>query len=65
MNFKYFYRLDDPRQKRAILVASKVDNKIFLQPDIIVHRGRIRTFLSHTKKYMQTIIKIITGKVNS
>ncbi len=65
MHFKYFYRLDDPRQRRAILVASKVDNKIFSQSNIIVHRGRIRTFLSHTKRYLQSIIKIITGKINS
>jgi len=63
--FKFFYRIDDPRQRRAILVASKNNHKLFLEKDYIIHRGRIITFLSHTKKYLLTIIKILQGKINS
>lgn len=65
--FKYFYRLDDPRNrnKRAILVASKVDNEIFSHPSIIHHRGRFSTFLTHSKHYLKSIFKILNGKLNS
>lgn len=63
--FKHFYRVDDPRQRRAILVASKVDGNIFKEPDQILHRGRIRALLSHTKRYVKTIIRIFTGQLNS
>ena len=64
-HFKYFYRLDDPKQRRAILVASKVNNKIFSKSNIILHRGRLITFLSHTKRYLESIFKILNGKLNS
>ena len=63
--FMYFYRVDDPRQRRAILVASKVYRDIFKQPDQILHRGRIPTLLSHTKRYVKTVINIVSGKLNS
>ncbi|SVD10474.1 uncharacterized protein METZ01_LOCUS363328, partial [marine metagenome] len=63
--FKFFYRVDDPRQRRAILVASKKNDELFDKQDQIIHRGRIITFLSHTKKYLITIIKILQGKINS
>ncbi len=64
-NFKFFYKIDDPRQRRAILVASKKSNELFDKKDQIIHRGRIITFLSHTKKYLKTIFKIFQGKINS
>lgn len=63
--FKNFYRVDDPRQRRALLVASKKDGAIFSQPDQIMHRGRIASLLSHTKRYMKTVIRILNGKLNS
>ena len=65
IGFLHFYRIDDPNQKRAILVAGKVSNKIFNMPDQIVHRGRFRTFLSHTKRYLKTVLGVISGKVNA
>tara|TARA_B100000963_G_scaffold356369_1_gene376337 strand:+ start:986 stop:1807 length:822 start_codon:yes stop_codon:yes gene_type:complete len=63
--FNYFYRIDDPRQRRSILVASKVDGDIFKNPDQVLHRGRIRALLSHTKRYLKTILRILNGQLNS
>jgi len=63
--FKHFYRIDDPRQRRAILVASKVDGDIFKQPDQILHRVRIPALLSHTKRYIKTVFRIFSGRLNS
>ena len=63
--FKYFYRVDDPRQRRSILLASKVDSDIFNHPDQILHRGRILSLLSHSKRYFKTLVNIMTGKLNS
>ncbi|MDB2464713.1 class I SAM-dependent methyltransferase, partial [Amylibacter sp.] len=65
LGFKHFYRVDDPRQRRAILVASKVGGDIFNQPDKIVHRGRIPALLSHTKRYVKTVFRIFSGHLNS
>ena len=63
--FKYFHRVDDPRQRRAILIASKLPGAIFEQPDRIQHRGRIPSLLTHTKRYIYTVFNIINGKLNS
>ena len=65
--FNYFYRLDDTRNrnKRAILVASKVNNEIFSHPNVVYHRGRFSTFLTHTKRYLKSIHKIFLGELNS
>ena len=63
--FKNFYRIDDPRQKRSILVASKVDADIFKIPDQVLHRGRILSLLSHTKRYLKTVFRILKGQLNS
>ena len=67
LGFQYFYRVDDPRNrnKRAILVASKVTNKIFSLNNSVYHRGRVSTFLSHTKRYFKSIYSILTGELNS
>jgi len=67
LGFNYFYRLDDTRNrnKRAILVASKVDNEIFSYPSVIHHRGRFSTFLTHTKRYLKSLYKILSGELNS
>ena len=63
--FKNFHRIDDPRQRRAILVAGRVDHEIFSLNDNIYHRNKIRSLLSHTKRYLSVIWKIITGKLNA
>ena len=63
--FKNFYRIDDPRQRRSILVASKIKENIFKQPDQILHRGRILALLSHTKRYLKTVVRILSGRINS
>jgi tRNA (mo5U34)-methyltransferase len=65
LGYHRFHRLDDPRYRRAILVAGKVDNPIFDLPDTILHRGRLRTLLSHTKRYMISIGKILNGDINA
>ena len=64
LGFNYFYRIDDPSQRRAILVAGKTKNNLFDQPDIIFHRNKVKTFLSHTKRYAKTVSQIFTGKLN-
>lgn len=63
--FQFFHRIDDPRQRRALLVAGRVDHPIFRRPDEVVHRGRVHAFLSHTKRYLRTVAGIVTGRVNS
>ena len=63
--FKYYHRIDDPAQRRAILVAGKYPHPIFDQPDIIQHRGRIRAILSHSKLFVRTIIGILIGRINA
>jgi len=65
LGFVFFHRIDDPHQKRALLVAGKIDNPVFHRPDVILHRGRIHVFLSHTKRYLNTLEGIITGRINS
>ena len=62
--YKHFHRIDDPRQRRAILIAGKSNHDIFELPDQIVHRGRTRTFLSHTKRYLATCNQILNGNIN-
>jgi len=65
LGFRYFHRIDDPSQTRAIMIAGKIPNDVFDQPDEIGHRGRIRTFLSHTKAYLKSVSKIMSGEINS
>lgn len=63
--FKYFHRIDDPRQRRAILVAGRCKHPIFDLQDVIIHRGRIKALLSHGKNFLRTCFGIISGRVNS
>lgn len=63
--FNHFHRIDDPRQRRAILVAGRVNSNIFNQPNQVLHRGRIRTLMSHTKRYIKAIYNILIGQLNS
>jgi SAM-dependent methyltransferase len=65
LDFKYFHRIDDPRQRRAILVAGRHPHPLFQQPDVILHRGRLRALLSHGKRFVRTVSGIVTGRVNA
>lgn len=65
IGFKYFHRIDDPRQRRAILVAGRQPHPLFELPDQIIHRGRLRALLSHSKRFLKTIINIFTGRLNA
>ncbi len=63
--FRYFYRIDDPRQRRAIMVVARHHHPLFDRPNVVVHRGRIRSLLSHTKRFLKTAMGVITGRVNA
>ncbi len=65
IGFRYFHRIDDPRQRRAILVAGKKQHPLFERPDHIIHRGRLITVLSHVKRFVRTITDILGGKINA
>lgn len=65
LGFEFFHRVDDPTQRRAILVAGRVDNAIFHEPEVILHRGRARAFASQTKRYLRTVRGIVTGRINA
>ena len=65
LGMKYFHRIDDPNQTRAILVAGKAHNPIFEKEDEIYSRGMFKIFLSHTKRYISMLLKIATKKINS
>ncbi|MBN1379001.1 MAG: methyltransferase domain-containing protein [Gammaproteobacteria bacterium] len=60
-----FYRVDDPAQRRAILVAGRVNHPIFKLPNRVCHRGRLAALASHTKRYLRTIFGILSGRVNA
>lgn len=64
LGFDRFHRVDDPRSRRGILVAGRVANPIFDLPDVVRHRGRLPTLLSHTKRYIKTVGKIMSGRIN-
>lgn len=63
--FNYFHRIDDPRQRRAIMVAGRKKHPIFDIPNVNIHRGRTRAFLSHGKNFVKTCFGIISGRINS
>jgi SAM-dependent methyltransferase len=65
LGFSRFHRVDDPTQRRALLVAGKVDNPVFHRPDVMLHRGRLRAVASHTKRYVRTLLGVISGRVNA
>lgn len=65
LGFNFFHRVDDPRQRRAILVAGRMHHSIFDRPDVVMHRGRLRTFLTHGKRFLRTFWGIATGRVNA
>lgn len=64
IGFRHFHRIDDPTQRRAILVAGKYPHLIFERPDVVVHAGRIKSMLRHTKRFLKTLLEITLGKIN-
>ncbi len=65
IGFKHFHRIDDPRQRRVILVAGRQHHLLFDRPDLIIHRGRLRALLTHGKRCLKTIVNILTGRLNA
>lgn len=65
IGFTHFHRIDDPRQRRAILVAGRKPHPLFERPDQVIHRGRLRAFLTHGKRCLRTFAGILSGRVNA
>ena len=53
--FSFFHRIDDPRQRRAILLAGKYPHTVFDRSHNIIHRGRYKAFMSHGKRFLKTL----------
>jgi SAM-dependent methyltransferase len=65
LGFTHFHRVDESGQRRAILVAGRRHHPLFDTPDVNIPRSRVRSLLSHTKRYVRTVFGIITGRVNA
>jgi len=65
LGFAYFHRVDDPRQRRAILVAGRKPHAIFERPHAVIGGGRIMALLRHTKRYVRTMWGVLTGRINA
>ncbi len=65
LGYDRFHRVDDPTFRRGILVAGRVENPIFSLADQIRYRNRVRIFLSHTKRYVKTVGKILGAQINA
>lgn len=63
--FRHFHRIDDPNQRRAILVAGKYPHAIFKRPDVVLHAGRIKSMLRLTKHFVKSLAGIISGRINA
>lgn len=65
LGFAHFHRIDDPRQRRAIMVAGRHPHPLFERPDQVVHAGRLRALLSHGKRFARTLGGIASGRINA
>lgn len=65
LGFSYFFRVDEAYQNRAILVAGKYNHELFNREEIVKGRNKVRIFLSHTKRYLKTLIGIFDGRINA
>lgn len=63
--FRYFHRIDDPTQRRAILVAGRNQHDLFKRADVVVHVGRIKSTLRHTKSFLKSLVGILSGRINA
>lgn len=63
--FKHFHRVDDPRQRRAILLASRDSEVLSGFEDEIMSYPRLITVVRHTRAYLRTLSRIISGKINA
>lgn len=65
LGYTHFHRVDDPRQRRAILVAGKHSHPLFDCPNVFIHRGRGRALLAHGKRFLRTVIGVLSGRINA
>lgn len=65
IGIKNFYRLDDPSQKRSILVAGRHNSPLFEKPQDIKSGSKIYILLRHTKHFLNTVKAIFTGQLNA
>jgi SAM-dependent methyltransferase len=65
LGFRHFVRLNEGGESRAILVAGRVDNPVFRRSSIVTHRGRLRALASHTKAYLRSVSRILSGELNA
>lgn len=65
LGYDHFHRVDDPRQRRAILVAGKHHHPLFDRPNVVTHRGRGRALLTHGKRFLGTLIGVLSGRINA
>jgi tRNA (mo5U34)-methyltransferase len=63
--FDHFHVIDDPRSRRAILLAGSGPNPAFDLPDQIGRRPRWRILASHTKRYLRTVWGVLDGRINA
>jgi SAM-dependent methyltransferase len=62
--FNKFYKIDDPVQNRAIMVAGRIEHEIFNLPNSIKYKNKIKIILSHTKRFLKDMNKILNGEIN-
>ncbi len=65
LGFRHFHRIDDPRQRRAIMVAGRHPHLLFDQPDQVVRGNLVRVMLSHGKRFVRTLAAIAAGRLNA
>lgn len=65
LGFSHFHRIDDPRQRRAIMVAGRAPHALFERPDVVAHAGRLAALLSHGKRFVRTLSGIASGRINA
>jgi len=65
LGFKHFYRVDDPKFKRAILVAGRTEHLIFKSKPRIDSANKFVIVARHTKRFCKTLKAILKGEINS
>lgn len=65
LGYNNFYRIDDPKHNRAILVAGNIQHPIFEKKNKIKSLSKIRIFVRHTKFYLKTLKAIFRGELNA
>ena len=65
LGMDHFHRVDDPKQRRGIMIAGRVPNPIFQKPDAVLSRGLVRTALSHAKRCIRIVKAVANGDLNA